>query len=509
MATQIRPFTKTPSRSKPSTFSEDMDSRLSEENSRIEEMNLQSDENNILASQVATNASQVANDKNDVANMKNEAASSAASALASKNAIQSYVIPTEATYSYSEIDNLIVNKDAYRLGKPGEIGFGVATCPTELIPDGWLGLPGHDDILSQNYGNYLDTNGSVLVYIPKHWYKFTGNDLEISDTPVDGFVLDRSFINAGVETNGIFVYKYGASNLNGKFCSVKNGLPLSTHLDHNPISGLNGTPVNNYGGLYTAVKTAGANYFLTSIFNYTMLARLALAHGKAATSTAACAFIDVNPKLPKGCLANVLRDVNDSSVTFTSDGYSSCAKTGSGTPFAKTTHNGQECGIADLNGNMWEVGSGFIRYDVDGFLALKESVDIRSIVNDSTVQASGGAYDKDLYDVVDLSDHNMSTAGAWTYLGNGTEQVFSMNIDRASNDYKRTSIGIPNALGVSASGTTEFGNDGIYKYTRNEMACVCGGNWGSSSNAGVFAMLLSSSRSYSSYSVGGRASYLV
>jgi hypothetical protein len=50
--------------------------------------------------------------------------------------------------------------------------------------------------------------------------------------------------------------------------------------------------------------------------------------------------------------------VNDASVLYVSDGYSNCGQTGSGTPFAKTTHNGQACGVADLNGNMYEVALG-------------------------------------------------------------------------------------------------------------------------------------------------------
>lgn len=397
--------------------------------------------------------------------------------------------------------------DIYQLGTPGQIGFGVATCPAYLIPSGWTGMDGHDRITSPNYGNYVDANGSVLVYIPKHYYKFVGNELSFSQNAVTGFVLDRSFVNAGVEINGIFVYKYGGSNLAGIMVSKRFAAPLSTNAAHNPISALSTAPANNYGGVYKAAKSAGASYFSTPIFHYTMLARLALAHGKAATSTAACAFIDVNPKFPKGNLANALRDVNDTSVTFTSDNYSNCALTGSGVPFAKTTHNGQECGVADLTGNMWEIASGFIRMDATGFLVLKESVDIRTITDDTT--GATGAYNTALYDVLDLDDHAMSTTGVSVYFGNGTEQVFAMSTDRATNDYKRTAAGIPSVLGVSGSGTTEFGNDYLYKYTRNEMACIVGGLWGGTSDAGVFAMNLYHSRTYSNYAVGCRASYLV
>lgn len=398
-----------------------------------------------------------------------------------------------------------LEEDIYQIGVPGELGFGVATCPADLIPSGWRGLDGHDNIISPNYGNYIDSNGSILVYIPKHYYRWDANTLSISHRPLTGYVIDRSFINAGAEINGVFIYKYGGGNTNGIFTSKKLVDPVSTSLDHNQVANINGCIENNYGELYTAVKSAGSNYFLTSIFNYSMLARLAYAHGKASTTTVACAYSDVAPYMPKGNLNNALSDVNDSSVTFTPSGYSNCALTGSGEPFAKTTHNGQDCGIADLNGNMWEVASGFIRYDATGFLVLKESVDISSIADDNTVQTSGGAYDIDLYDVIDISDLVSANSG-WIYLGNGIETVFSMSTDRNSSDYKRTSIGIPKALGASASGTTEFGNDGVYRYLRNEMACLCGGYWSHTSNAGAFTMSLNNSRTNSNDYVGGRAS---
>lgn len=400
-----------------------------------------------------------------------------------------------------------VTEDVYKLGSPGDIGFGVATAREEdyqsanLIP-----LAGHDNILSANYGNYMHMkSGAILVHIPKHYFKIDGNTFSYSDTAKAGYVLDRTFINAGTEKNGIFISKFGGTNNNGVFSSQRYKDPVSTNSAHNPISNLDGTPSNTYGGLYAAVKTMDSKAFLTPVYAYMMLARIAKAHGEASTSTAACAYIDVNPKMPKGNLANALKDVDDSSVTFVSSGYSNCALTGSGEPFAKTTHNGQECGIADLNGNMWEVASGFIRTDANGFLVLKESVDITAIANDSVTQGGGGAYDIDLYDVLDISDIVNSNNG-WTYLGNASNQVFGFSADRTTDTYKRTAFGIPLATGVSGSGTTEFGNDGLFRYLRNEMACLCGGGWGGSSDAGAFAMGLSDYRANSNSGTGGRAS---
>jgi len=404
--------------------------------------------------------------------------------------------------------------EIYKLGIKGTVGYGVATCPPSYIPSGWTAKIGHDVIGAPNYGNYIDANGSTLVYTPKHYYKYTGNEIDTADQPTAGYVLDRSFINGGKEMKGVFIYKYGASNLNGIFASVKGADPVSTSSAHNPISGLTGAYPNRHGGLYAAAKGAGAGYYLTSIFNYSMLARIALAHGKAATSTAQCAYIDVAPLMPKGCLVSALKDVNDSSVTYASSRYSDCGLTGSGSPFAKTTHNGQDCGIADLNGNMWEVASGFTLIETvagtpasTDFRILLESADITAIVDDTTT-AGTGAYDMALYEQIDLAGI-VDAPDGWTYLGNGVETVFAMTTDRTLPEYKKTSLGIPNATGTSTSGTTEFGNDGVYRYLRNEMACIVGGNWSYSSYAGVSAMLLNDSRAYSSDVVGGRASYLV
>jgi hypothetical protein len=409
-------------------------------------------------------------------------------------------------------DLFVKQNELYNIGTAGTIGFGVGAVPTALMPAGFTAMEGHYDKASPNYGNVIDASGSVMVAIPKFYFKIMApsvNTFLISNIQYDGYVVHRMFINAGKEISYHFVDKYTCGKVNGIFTS-KFGLdPCSTSVDHNPISALNNTPANNYGGLYKAVKTRGNDYFLTLIYTYMGLAMLSKAQGDAGT-IATCAFKDVPPYLPKGCNNNALADTNDSSVTYAASGYSNCGKTGAITNFAKTTHNGQACGVADLNGNMYEVASGFIRYDAEGFLTLKESVDIRTIMTDNTAQGSGGAYDKNLYDAVNLIDFISATeTGSWQKLGNAENQVFSFSTDRTSNDYKKTMLGIPNLSGSSSSGATAFGNDGIYRYKRNEMACLCGLSWYDGSDAGAFAMYLSIARSYSYVGVGGRASYLV
>ena len=400
--------------------------------------------------------------------------------------------------------------DIYSLGQPGEMGFGVATARAEWLPMlGLTALDGHDRKTSPNYGNYLHiASGAILVCIPKHYYKITNNIFEFSDTLKTGFVIERSFLNGDglggtIELPAIFVAKYGLTKNGTKASAERYKDPLSCAAAHNPISALDGTPTNTQGGFYKAVKTLDVKAILTPIFHYTMLARLAKAHGEA-SSIYACAYVDVKPLQPKGNNNNALGDANDANVVYTTSGYSNCGLTGSGVPFAKTTHNGQACGVADLNGNMWEVASGFIRTNANGFLVFKDTVDIRILTDDGT--GATGAYNIAHYDPIDLSSV-IGAQNAYIYFGNANNQVFGFSTDKNTATYKQTSIGIPLASGIG--GTVEFGNDGLYRALVDQLSVIVGGPWNDTSNTGVFAMRLSYARSNSNDGVGGRASFLV
>ena len=259
------------------------------------------------------------------------------------------------------------------IGVPGEAFFGVGR--VSRPPSGYTELLGDD-----NYGNYQYTDGSIQVCVPQFWERYGHidnptyaaygvNSLDIKPkgyfaseavANAAGYALNRAFIDGNQHKLVIFVDKYMCSNNGGIASSIKNGKPLSTAAAHNPMSGLTGAPSNSYGGAWKAAKTRGSQFFVASRFIYAALALLSLAHGQAATSATNCAWYDEAgiTNFPKGCNNNALRDVNDTSVLYTSDGYSNCSKTGSGVPFAKTTHNGQPCGIADLNGLMWEISQG-------------------------------------------------------------------------------------------------------------------------------------------------------
>ena len=273
------------------------------------------------------------------------------------------IIPLVTNYSVAMND----------IGVAGAAGFGVGICPQP--PFGMYPLSNATfNPYSDDYGNYQYSDGSVMVWIPAFFYKFgTGaNGLAINAVDVKpfsfyanvaaantaGYALHRAFYDGGNIQAGVFVDKYKCSNNNGTASSIRGGNPLSTAAANNPIGSLTGAPANNYSGVIAAAKTRGANFFPGSLFVNKMLALLALAHAQASTSTTWCAWYHATNNFPKGCNNNALGDANDAAILYTSAGnvtYPTAPKTGSANQFAKTTHNGQNCGIADLNGVIYEI----------------------------------------------------------------------------------------------------------------------------------------------------------
>ena len=93
--------------------------------------------------------------------------------------------------------------------------------------------------------------------------------------------------------------------------------------------------------------------------------------------------------------------------------------------------------------------------------------------------------------------------------GNGVNQFYNGSADRTTNAYKIDSLGLPhNDNAVSVAGSNRFGNDGFWRYQRNEMALIVFCTWDSSLFSGPRCRHLSNVRAHSTYTVGGRA-YLV
>lgn len=433
------------------------------------------------------------------------------------------------------------------IGTAGDQGFGVGVYPLTL-PSGFSDMTGNDNPASANYGNYTYSDGSVMVFIPKFYYRigsassprfatYGNNAIDVAGVDTysttaaanaAGFALHRAFIDGGSEKSGFFIDKYlcskNAGNNAGR--SVALGVPISltTTSTYTRSQGMTGCT----GILADAVvlsRARGSGVFnVASIFMYSALALLSLAHGQAATSSTNCAWYDASrvTNFPKGCNNNALGDVNDATLTFQTAGDSGSAnkpKTGSANNLAKTAHNGQTCGVLDLNGAMWEVALGITspgssatsttQITNGDTYVLKESVALSSLTG-----GFGGSTDA-WGTATNLAVNYDSQTGflVWgsstttSYYGNSTNQVF--NGATSGQGWLRTATMVPSTTSsyVTTAGTANdlWGRDYFFPYNRHNMFPVCGGAWDDSSAPGVFARAWDGGRSSSFYFLGFRA----
>lgn len=408
------------------------------------------------------------------------------------------------------------------IGEQGKLGFGVGI--TNKLPLGMSQMQGTAIKGHENYSNYQYNDGSAMVYVPLFYYRwghadspryaqYGVNALDVKSAydfaDVDaaneaGYALHRAFYDNDTVKDGFFVDKYQASNNGGIASSIKNGNPLSANSANNPYSGLTGTPGNNLAGAIDAVKTRGADFFVTTVFIQRALSLLSMAHAQAATSTAACAWFDVTGvnNFPKGCNNNALRDANDTTVIYAGTGYSNAGKTGSAKPFAKTTHNGQDSGIADLNGNMYEVALGLTQ-SAGNFYVLKTTAKASALTSGATLDSDawGTAALAKNYESLGASFGEMTGESRNFTVGSTTKQVFSSAT--SGLPWSASCAGIPQLGG--ADGTNIFGNDRFYDNRIEDLCPLVGGYWLYGSHTGVWFMSLTYSRTNSLYYFGVRA----
>ena len=299
------------------------------------------------------------------------------------------------------------------IGVPGHLGFGVGICPPDILATynaanttaQLLPLYGTFDINSANYGNYIcSLDASIMVWLPFAWVKRNPWDVKPKDyfateaaANTAGYMTPRCMINAGVVLKGVFVDKYkpsltgitaadldasGSLANKGILSSIQGGNPISSSSDtkrklvtgsDNLYAGsfancrTNGqSPSDISAGGIDAVKSRGSNYFAMSVFIRAYIFDLVMAHQAGASGNTLAAWNAVSPYFPKGN-NNYGADYNDAGVTFPActDAYwgakpttMEARKNGGGTPFSRTTHNGQESGVSDINGNQYELMTG-------------------------------------------------------------------------------------------------------------------------------------------------------
>ena len=405
----------------------------------------------------------------------------------------------------SELLMLLMGKKSKSfIGKAGQQGFGVGVYggdPADLTAMGLAPMEGCEDPTSDNYGNYIHTNGSIMCCIPAFCYRLgkatapsysqDGVDaLEIKDatnfpqfshdavfsSPDFGndWILHRAFVDGNKLKRAFFIDKYLCSNVNGQAASVKNAdwlMCVNKSTKTYFTKSISGT----YGLAYDVITLSlarGDYYSLVTCYQWSAISLLSLAHGQAATSADACAWYDANhtTNFPKGATSEYCRDFNDDTIRYTYHSYRNMfAKTGSGTPFNKTTHNGQASGVADVAGVccQWTIG------------ACNPRQAVVSLLNTTTT-----AHEITNANVVNQELHTSYTTG----FNDGLKSFNGIRNGTSGLDWVGAGI-IPRSDATSA----RFGGDGYQEYyaTTIGLKVGLGSEW--DQHAGIF------SRSWASF----------
>lgn len=383
------------------------------------------------------------------------------------------------------------------IGIAGQQGFGVGIYggdPADLTAMGLAPMEGCEDPTSDNYGNYIHTNGSIMCCIPAFCYRLgkatapsykrdAEDALEIKDatkfpqfshdavfsSPDFGndWILHRAFVDGNKLKNAFFIDKYLCSNVNDRAVSVKNADWLMCHDDTIMpyfTKHMSGTVGQAYDAI-TLSRARGDYYSLVTCYQWSAISLLSLAHGQAATSADACAWYDANhtTNFPKGATDENGRDYNDDTIRYTNHFYGSgFARTGSGTPFNKTTHNGQASGVADVAGmcNQWTIG------------ACNPEQATVGLMNTTTT-----AHEITQYNVANQKLHTTYLTG----FRNGQKSFNGIRNGTSGLDWVGAGI-VPK----TASSRALFGDDDYQEYydTTNGLKVGLGSTWGQ--NAGIF-----------------------
>lgn len=441
-----------------------------------------------------------------------------------KNAALASIDATELARLSTEVALLgSASYSAYRqnsIGVAGMAGFGIGDID--------IAVPG---MTRKMMGNYVDASGSWMNYWPTSkmrighsaspkYATYGANTVEIADLTSaektaklgltytaksdldlgDGWFIPPCFVDGGKILKGLWHDKFKGGFEDGVLKSKKGLEPIHSANDarYGPrfsdvlVGGVS-AGTNRYDTAYNVVKSRGADYAVPSNQFWSYVNLVVQCQAQNATSSLECAWIAVEPKQPKGN-NNSLKDYTDPSVKYNQAQSLNAGKstTGAVVNFERTTHDGSILGMADVNGGMYEIVSGFTRTTAEGFLTIKKSIALKDLTPSS-------AFDITNYDPINIADVVAGNDG-WIKLGNGENAVFENTV--ASD---RTFNGIPLATGVSAAGLNQWGTDGIYRSLVHELVPRRAGAWSDTFYAGVGSVNLSGVRSNSNNYLGVRA----
>jgi hypothetical protein len=233
--------------------------------------------------------------------------------------------------------------------------------------------------------------------------------------------------------------------------------------------------------------------------------------------------MDTAPYAPKGN-NNSGADINKTSLAFSrtdisgnvsgwagesSRAFTGAARIGNLSAVEHTTHNGQLCGIVDVNGNQWDITPGLtnntgtnagyrVFSDLDDYTTVSSNAGINGATNVISLAAN-------------VSDDGVwwGNDNAWIYLIPDVGGTYHPSSTWSANATRKAmaECGLPRQSGTSLTQTSTniFGGDGLYRAHRSDLLPRIGGNWGGGALAGSFAVILSGVSGDQLQEVGGRA----
>lgn len=382
-------------------------------------------------------------------------------------------------------------KSKSTIGKAGQQGFGVGVyggSPSDLKAMGLAPMEGCGNPSSDNYGNYVHTNGSVMAFIPAFairignasaplYSKYGADTIEIGDVELngkDGWAIPRGFYDGGKLHQGFFIDKYLCSkDSTGTLAvSVKNKDAIALNTYFSPSNLL----PNGYGEFSDAIELSrarGEHYSLVSCYQWAVISLITQAHAQAAAGTEACAWHDASGQknYPKGNNNNG-SDVDDNTITFTAAGsgsYTLVRKTGSAVPLAKTTHNGQVSGICDVNSNMLQPVLGWGNPTRDTFLLAKLSVKMHDFTRGNITN----------YAFFDVEDNSYGNGSYYWQKGKALYQ------DTQGSGWAMNGVLPKTIAGTSADAM--YGKDKVVLDFNNNSVLTVAGHFGTGSDGGSWA----------------------
>lgn len=183
------------------------------------------------------------------------------------------------------------------------------------------------------------------------------------------------------------------------------------------------------------------------------------------------------------------QDCDDKTVVFSpagADGFtlgqSGTFRSLGGSGGSKTSHNLDPSGVFDLNGNCWEWQDG-----------MKMVNNIYNLIPFGKA-AGQPKYAGNNQDVGEADWINTGVAAP------GTQPFANINM---TQDYLKSLTLAP----VNVGG--DYNSDYFWIDPNGERVPICGGNWGASSNAGLYALSLYSPRSFVDYYVSWRPAFVI